>query len=58
MERLKKEVVGGWEIKAWRYRSASTEPDISHWIPAKRRQSGTVPMICSYKQGAGHAALA
>ena len=34
MERLQKELVGGWEIKAW-HRFTSTKPAIIHWIPAK-----------------------
>ena len=35
MERLRKELVGGWEIKAWLHRFTSTKPGIIHWIPAK-----------------------
>ena len=35
MERLKKELVGGWEIKAWLHTSASTKAGIIRWIPAR-----------------------
>ena len=36
MERLRKELVGGWGIKAWLHRfTTSTKPGIFHWIPAK-----------------------
>ena len=51
MERLRKELVGGWEIKAWLHRYTKHEGSHHSLDSGQRRQSGTGPMICSYFQG-------
>ena len=35
MERLRKELVGGWDIRAWLHGFTSTKVGIIHWVPAK-----------------------